>query len=66
MRWRLIIEECGPELYYIKGDISISADALSRLEITDSKDISPNDNFKLAENSGWENEDLPNDAYPIK
>ena len=52
MRWRLIIEECGPELYYIKGDISVSADALSRLEITDSKDISPNDNFKLAENSG--------------
>ena len=31
MRWRLIIEEFGPELKYIKGENNILADALSRL-----------------------------------
>ena len=32
MRWRLILEECGPELIYTKGSTNIVADALSRLE----------------------------------
>jgi hypothetical protein len=31
MRWRLILEEYGPELRYIKGERNIVADALSRL-----------------------------------
>ena len=31
MRWRLILEEFGPELRYIKGEHNIVADALSRL-----------------------------------
>ena len=34
MRWRLILEEYGPELCYTKGTHNIVADALSRLEIT--------------------------------
>ena len=29
MRWRLILEEFGPELKYIKGDNNVVADALS-------------------------------------
>ena len=33
MRWRLIIEEFGPELNYIKGEENIVADALSRLDM---------------------------------
>ena len=33
MRWRLIIEEYGPELHYLKGEKNIVADALSRLEL---------------------------------
>ena len=33
MRWRLTIEEFGPELIYIPGDKNIVADALSRLHI---------------------------------
>jgi len=33
MRWRLILEEYGPELHYIKGENNIVADALSRLEM---------------------------------
>ena len=31
MRWRLIIEEYGPELVYVKGLENVAADALSRL-----------------------------------
>jgi predicted aspartyl protease len=31
MRWRLLLEEYGPELHYIKGENNIVADALSRL-----------------------------------
>ncbi len=33
MRWRLLLEEYGPELQYIKGEKNIVADALSRLEM---------------------------------
>ena len=34
MRWRLILEEYGPKLVYIKGEHNIVADALSRLDMT--------------------------------
>ena len=33
MRWRLILEEFGPRLKYIKGANNIVADSLSRLYI---------------------------------
>jgi hypothetical protein len=36
MRWRLVLEEYGPELRYIKGEHNIIADALSRLDLDDS------------------------------
>ena len=42
MRWRLILEEYGPELNYIKGENNIVADALSRL------DMMPNEDFREA------------------
>jgi len=32
MRWRLTLEEFGPELRYIKGERNVVADVLSRLE----------------------------------
>ena len=38
MRWRLILEEYGPELKYIKGEDNIVADALSRLDLHEPKD----------------------------
>jgi hypothetical protein len=40
MRWRLLIEEFGPELKYIQGKHNLIADALSRLKIKDSSDKS--------------------------
>jgi len=38
MRWRLLIEEFGADLTYIKGEDNIVADALSRLELLSEKD----------------------------
>jgi RNase H-like domain found in reverse transcriptase len=35
MRWRLIIEEFGPKVTYIKGASNIVADALSRMPLTE-------------------------------
>ena len=32
MRWRLILEEFGPDLVYVPGENNAAADALSRLE----------------------------------
>lgn len=40
MRWRLIIEEFGPELHYLKGESNIVADALSRLDLAQPTNIS--------------------------
>ena len=37
MRWRLVLEEFGPELVYLKGDHNIVADAFSRMEMDDNK-----------------------------
>ena len=39
MRWRLILEELGPELKYIKGENNVVADALSRLEKSPNQEI---------------------------
>jgi hypothetical protein len=41
IRWRLLIEEFGPEFRHIKGKHNLIADALSRLELVDST-IEPN------------------------
>ena len=39
MRWRLILEEFGPELKYIKGENNVLSDALSQLEISNNQEI---------------------------
>ena len=60
MRWRLILEEFGPELTYIKGANNVVADTLSRLEIIDNQDI-----LNISDIYGYNDEDLPDSAYPI-
>ena len=37
MRWRLILEEFGPELKYIKGENNVVADAHYQLEMSDNQ-----------------------------
>ena len=38
MRWRLILEEFGPELKYSKGENNAVANTLSRLDMSDNQD----------------------------
>ena len=61
MRWRLILEEFGPELKYIKGENNVVADALSRLEMSDNQDI-----LNISELYGYNDKDLTESAYPIR
>ena len=37
--WRLVLEEYGPEIIYIKGKTNIVADTLSRLEYNSRKNV---------------------------
>ena len=61
MRWRLILEQFGPELKYIKGENNDVANALSRLEISDNQEI-----LNISKLYGWYKRDLPDSAYPIR
>jgi hypothetical protein len=58
MRWRLTIEEYGPELKYIKGERNIVADALSRLDMSSDKSHTLEETF-MAELFGLDSEDIP-------
>ena len=61
MRWRLILEEFGPELKYIKGENNVVADALSRLEKSTNQET-----LNISELYGYDDKDLPDSAYPIR
>ena len=61
MRWRLILEEFGPELKYIKGENNVVADALSRLQMSPNQEI-----LNISEPYGYYDEDMPDSAYPIR
>ena len=61
MRWRIILEEFGPELKYIKGENNAVADALSRLEMGENQDI-----INISELYGYDDKDLPDSADPIR
>ena len=61
MRWRLILEEFGPKLKYIKAENNVVADALSRLEMSDNQEI-----LDISELYGYDDKDLPDSSYPIR
>ena len=61
MRWRLVLEEYGPELIYIKGEANIVADALSRMEM-DSKHI-PTTDLEQAEAYGTDK--ISTEIFPL-
>ena len=55
------MEEFGPELTYIKGENNVVADALSRLDMDTDREI-----FNITEATGFDDEDLPLGAFPLK
>ena len=59
MRWRLILEEYGPELVYVRGETNVVADALSRL----GKDEKPFTEANFAEYFGGD--ELPESVFPL-
>ena len=62
MRWRLVLEEYGPDLKYIKGTKNVVADALSRLDFIEKE----HEIHNIAECFGYDDDDLPSDAFPIR
>ena len=60
MRWRLILEEFGTELKYIKGENNILGNALSCLELSENQEI-----LNISYLYGYNGADLPDIAYPI-
>jgi len=66
MRWRLILEEYGPELHYIKGENNIVADALSRLNMMSIEEFQETyqDELYQAECFAGTKEDIPKD-FPL-
>ena len=66
MRGRLILEEYGPELRYIKGERNIVADTLSRLNILDSEeDQKQMSDAEIAELYAADEEDFPKEFSPF-
>ena len=61
MSWRLLIEEFGPTIKYIKGPKNIVANALSRLNLVSL----PSDLQDMVDCYGLDKDDLPSDAFPI-
>ena len=59
MRWRLLIEEFGPTIEYIKGPKNVVADALSRLDL-----LTPTEPI-TTESFGLDDDDLPSTAFPV-
>ena len=60
MCWRLIIEEFGPELKYIKGENNVVSDAHSCLEMSDNQQV-----LNISEIYGYNDSYLPGSDYPI-
>jgi hypothetical protein len=61
MRWRLVLEEFGPDLQHIKGERNVVVTALSRLEIDDEQEI-----FNIGECFGYDDDDLPPSSFPLR
>ena len=61
MRWRLILEEFGLELKYIKGENNAVSYAISCFDMSDNQEI-----LNISKIYGYNDAYLPDSAYPIR
>ena len=63
MRWRLILEEFGPDIKHISGEMNVVADAISRLPTTTTDQDEPS--TEALDLSGKENFILEDESFPL-
>ena len=63
IRWRLLLEEYGPTIKYIKGEKNVVADALSRLDLHPQP---PNNTLQELFGVDKESFQLPPSVYPLR
>ena len=63
MRWRLLLEEYGPTIKYIKGERNVVADALSRLNLHPQE---PSNVLQELFGINEDNFELPPEAFPLQ
>jgi hypothetical protein len=61
MRWRLVLEEFGPDLQRIKGENNIFADALSCPDTDNNQEL-----FNIIQCFRHGDDDLPSSSYPMR
>ena len=68
LRWRMVLEEYGPELIYIKGQDNVVADALSRLDLIpdDESSSKEHDDVTINDYMNIHRDELPEDVYPLR
>ena len=64
MRWRLILEEFGPDIKHISGEMNVVADAISRLPTTTTDQDEPS--TEALDLSEKENFILEDEAFPLE
>ena len=66
LRWRLILEECGPDIEYIRGEKNIAAYALSLLPNSGNQYITHEQTYTTETMSEvYEIEELPEGTFPL-
>ena len=69
LRWRMVLEEYGPELIYIKGQDNVVADALLRLDLIPDDESPPSkehDDVTINDYMNIHRDELPEDIYPLR
>jgi hypothetical protein len=66
MRWRLLLEEYGPEIKYLKGSKNIVADALSRLNIQNDNNVIDSTDKLIQSNCTLFATEISNDIFPLQ
>ena len=65
IRWRMLLEEFGPEFEHIKGEKNVVADALSRLDMSSSDYDTINDIHETRQLTYVTNTDIESEEFPM-